>query len=306
MELTKYKIALILLSALSALAYAEPKPIVLNPSYNHDKYQTLPRDIIKEFRAYTISFDSNDDNDGDGIGDSLGIPEWVSYEIKRFDGDCIPTFPRPPWFSDDELVADDVAPTDDSYRYSSAWRHHHPDWYERGHLQMKLIAEELGHDAAHNTHTMLNAVPQRKAFNKGIWLEMEYLTAAWAQEYGDVWVITGPVVLDGRPSGWAGQGSDFRVAIPDALFKIVIKGSESHPDRPDVLAFLYPQIGPSYYGRAPYPHQNYLVSVDTIEEMTGLDFFTSLDDEVEDELEAEKKEWLWPVDDANFIKACTG
>lgn len=175
--------ALALLGALAlytGLIYADPQPIVLDPSYDHDKYHTLPRDIIREFRAYTTSFDSDDDNDGDAVGDVLGIPEWVAYEIKRYDGDCIPTQPRPPWFSDVDLVDEGIAPTDDSYRYSQAWRNHHPDWYERGHMQMKLIAEEMGHDAAHNTHTMLNAVPQRKAFNKGIWLEMEYLTAAWA------------------------------------------------------------------------------------------------------------------------------
>ncbi len=48
--------------------------------------------------------------------------------------------------------------------------------------------------------------PPAEKFNKGIWLEMGYLTTAWAQEYGSVWVITGPVVLEGQPSGWIGQG----------------------------------------------------------------------------------------------------
>ena len=33
------------------------KPIVLDPNYSHNKWETLPRDIIKEFRAYTVSFD---------------------------------------------------------------------------------------------------------------------------------------------------------------------------------------------------------------------------------------------------------
>lgn len=171
-------------------------------------------------------------------------------------------------------------------------------------MAMKFIAERLGHDAAYNTHTMLNAVPQRDTFNSGIWQEMEYLTGAWAQEYGAVWVITGPVVIDNQPSGWIGQGDEFRVAIPYALFKIVIKDSETHPEKPDVLAFLYPQIGPTYHGKAPYPHQNYLVSVDYIEELTGLDFLTTLPDAIENELESETKEWLWAVSDNYFLRAC--
>ena len=292
------------LSCASGALAAGPKPIVLDPEYRHDRFGTTPRDIVKEFRAYTTSFDSLDDNNGDGENDAWGIPEWVASEIKRFEGDCIPTKSRPSWFSDSDLVTQGIAPKDKSYRYSQQWRGLHPGWYVRGHMAMKFITERQGHDAAYNTHTMLNAVPQRSTFNSGIWQELEYLTGAWAQEYGSVWVITGPVIIDDQPSGWIGQGDEFRVAIPDALFKIVIKDSESDPARPDVLAFLYPQVGPTYHDKIPHPHQDYLVSVDYLEELTGLDFFTVLPDAIEDEVESETKEWLWAMDDDNFLRAC--
>ena len=58
------------------------KPIELDPTYKHDKWGTEPRDLIYEYRAYTVSFDGVDDNDGDGTGDKWGIPEWVAYEVK--------------------------------------------------------------------------------------------------------------------------------------------------------------------------------------------------------------------------------
>lgn len=290
--------SILVVMLVSSTATAAPKPIVLDSTYQHDRFNTQPTDIVRQFRAYTTSFDSGDDET-----DAWGIPEWVAYEIKQFEGECIPTKKRPKWFSDNDLVDQGIAPTDDSYKYSREWRSLHPDWYVRGHLAMKLIAERLGHDAAHNTHTMLNAVPQRDEFNSGIWLELEYLTAAWAQKYGAVWVITGPVVIDGQPSGWIGNEGEFPIAIPDALFKIVIKNSDDE-DQLDVLAFLYPQIGPTYYGKSPYPHQNYLVSVDDIEELTGLDFLTTLSDDDEEEIEANTEEWLWSVDDENFLKAC--
>ena len=205
--------------------HAVQKPIIPASAYNHDKFNTEPKDIIKEFRAFVTSFDSPDDDDNDGKADILGIPEFVAYEIKRYDGDCIPTKDRPKWFADPKLISDGIAPKDDSYKYSKEWRKDHPNRYERGHLAMKLIAERLGHDAAHNTHTLLNAVPQRKKFNRGIWLDMEYLTAAWAQRYGAVWVITGPVFYNGAPKEWIGEAEkgELLVAVPDALFKIVIR-----------------------------------------------------------------------------------
>lgn len=296
-------IASSILLSISVATLAGPKPIVLDPAYNHDRFETEPREIVREFRAFTVSFDSLDDDNGDGTEDAWGVPHWVSYHIKRFDGSCVPTRSRPSWFTDDDLAAQGIAPRDDTYTYSRSWRAQHPDWYERGHMAMKLIAERMGHDAAHNTHTLLNAVPQRKGFNNGIWKEMELLTAAWAQEYGDVWVITGPVIVDQKPSGWIGEEGEMKVAIPDALFKIVIKDGDS-PDRPDVLAFLYPQFGPMYEGGAPYPHQNFLITVDHLEELTGLDFLTVLEDDVQREVESWKPEWLWAVQDANFLKAC--
>ncbi len=68
-------------ASLSALT--DLKPIVLDPSYNHDRFDTQPKDIVRQFRAYTTSFDSSDDNDGDGIGDNWGIPEWLAYEMRK-------------------------------------------------------------------------------------------------------------------------------------------------------------------------------------------------------------------------------
>ena len=75
------------------------RPVVSDTTFAHDRFGTLPRDIIREFRAFTTSFDSFDHNDCDGEDDALGIPEWVAYEIRRFGGDCIPTEGRPTWFA---------------------------------------------------------------------------------------------------------------------------------------------------------------------------------------------------------------
>ena len=56
-----------------------------------------------------------------------------------------------------------------------------------------------------------------------------------------------------------------------------------------VLAFLYPHKAIA----RPYRHANYLVSVDKIESMTGLDFLTSLPDDTEDKLEKQVPVKVW-------------
>jgi len=46
------------------------------------------------------------------------------------------------------------------------------------------------------------------------------------------------------------------------------------------------------YGK-PFHHESFLVPVDKIEAVTGLDFLTILDDEVERQLERQKADSLW-------------
>jgi endonuclease G len=284
------------------------RPVDTPAGYRHDRFATQPRDIVREYGGFITSFDSDDDDNGDGAGDRDGIPEWVAHEVRRYtEGDCIPTGARPSkWFTDLALFHDGIAPDDASYRVSRDWRNRHPNWYVRGHLAMKLIVERLGEDAAWNTHTVLNAVPQRSKFNSNIWLDLELLTGAWAQRYGAVWIVTGPVVIDRKPSGNIGDEGEFHVVIPDALFKIVARDVDGR-DWPDVIAFIYPQLGPGFDSkRGAFPHHYYLTSVDNIEALTGLDFFTALDEAVQKEFEPLKATALWPVDETDFLDACRG
>jgi DNA/RNA endonuclease G (NUC1) len=274
---------------------SELKPIVLDKNYSHDLFGTMPRDIVRHFRAYTTSFDGPDDNNGDGTPDKWGIPEWVAYEIKALpEGTTLGAAPdSPKWMTETALFAQRIAPSTDTYHFTEQWRETYPDseklGYSRGHMCMKQHAWRLGADAVHNTHTVLNACPQRQVLNGGIWLDLEYQTAAWADKYGSVWIIAGPVVFNGKPSKWLGQAGEVPAAIPDAFFKIVVKLGDD--GEPDVLAFLYPQEWVS--GDGEYNHTPYLTSVDIIEALTGLDFLTNVPDDVEAKIEAVVHTKLW-------------
>lgn len=257
------------------------------PQYEHARWGLPEADIVRTFEAYTVSFDSADDDTGDGRPDYFRIPEWVAYEIKRFEG-RVPSHRRPKWFTDEALFAQGIAPDDDSYRgQATQWN--------RGHLCMKNHAARIGASADRDTHSLLNAAPQSALLNQGIWLDLEEKTGDWADRYGRVWIICGPILEDGRPQQWIGEGDELRVAVPTAFFKIVVRES-GDPKRPEVLAFIYPnsestkELAPK---RGPFDHQRFTVSVDAIESRTGLDFLTLLNDSIEAEIERVVERSIW-------------
>lgn len=278
-------------------AASDPKTIVLDATYEHDRFGILPAEIVRQFRAYTVSLDSPDDDDGDGISDKWAIPTWVQYEIKEFDGDLGTAPSRPDWFTDDHLHSLGIAGSNDSYHFSNVWRAANRDspmlGYDRGHMCRKYHAFRLGDDADWNTHTVLNACPQKSDLNQGIWLDLEDRCSAWADEYSAVWVMCGPIVYNNTPSLWIGQYGEIPVVAPDAFYKIVVKDADD--GGLDVLAFVYPQEGENYRvsGGAEYDHTPHLVSVQMIEALTGLDFFSNLTATEQAQIESVIHTELW-------------
>ena len=257
-----------------AILFAGPAPILLDYSYDHDRWITLPRDIQLDFAAYTVSFDSEDDNNGDGSLDIWGIPEWVSFEIKELITDH-PLASRPKWMTDTNLYAMGIAPDDKSYSVpgTNSLREVKTDYrFVRGHMCPKDTAERISRDAAYNTHILVNAVPQLQWQNNGIWKEIEQLSTEWADKYKRIWVICGPVFFGKTPAIWLGQNDEMRVAVPDALFKIVIREDNNYFVK--TISFLIPNIVPKEKKKL----NEFITTIDRIEEITGLDFLTVLGD----------------------------
>ena len=174
------------------------KPIVLNPAYEHTKWGIEPADLIYQFGAYTTSFDSDDDNNGDGKSDLWGVPEWVAYEVKKLQVKIEP-YNRPTWMTDDALKANKKAPNDDTYavKGTKELKEVSGDYrYVRGHMCPKDVADRISMEAGYNTHTILNAVPQLQWQNNGIWKKLEGQVTDWADKYERVWVICGPIYFD--------------------------------------------------------------------------------------------------------------
>ncbi len=313
----------------SAIAWGAPKcervnatspyDITPTPGYNHDRFGTEPKDRVFEFGAFVASFDGQDDDDGDGGRDLLAIPEWVAYEMKSYRQDANGQFMKPEgrernkWYRFGDLSflweAPGITGEGLDASYSGIGR-----TYNRGHLAMKLHADRIGWEQGCNTHFFVNAAPQCAGFNQGIWLDLEFLTGAWANKYGAVWVITGPIIDHTQSVETIGDAGEVPVTLPAAFFKIVVR-DDLDSDLPRVLAFIYPQHHPDYGTSAcgnsrgctgDYPHERFLVSIADIEEKTDLRFFVDLDatEETRRAFKTAKAPGLWSVEDRFFGKSC--
>jgi endonuclease G len=122
---------------------------------------------------------------------------------------------------------------------------------------------------------MSNICPQIHHLNTGDWNELEANTRKWARRYGSVYVTCGPIYNGSRRTQYIGKN---RVKVPDAFFKVILIQS---PKKTCALGFFFENEA----GQRPL--NEYLVSVDYLEQTTGIDFFPSLPDELENTLEAE-------------------
>lgn len=294
-----------------------PYPFVPTPGYQHDKYGST-YDLYREYAAFVSSFDSADDDNYDGYIDNIAQPEFVAYEIKRFTKNADGTYKKPvgarkrpsKWYQSPDIafLFSELTITsnrlDDSYNGIG-------HIYNRGHLAAKLHADRISYKAGCNTHHLTNAVPQGAKFNQGIWLDMENHTGAWANKYGRVWIITGPVFYADAPRYVIGDEGEVPIDIPHAIFKIVIK-ERSGSHTPDVLSFIYPQWNEEHYkkgnckGDKTYSHTPFLVSIDRIERVTDLTFFNnlSLTDDERVDFKSQVATSLWPVEDKYFGYSC--
>jgi len=259
--------------------------------YNHKKYAPCiaEEDYTIEFAAFYSVFDGVDDDNGDGESDVLGIPEFVSYELRAEPVNYEPSpFTPSRWITDEDLNEQGIMPDHWSYHYPNGEGNDH----DRGHLCTRSHAARISKEADWNTHTFYNGVPQYDQMNQGIWWNLESKISNWTNDGYDIWIVTGPVFFWDVTLEWHGEPDKGEVlaAIPHALFKVLVR--ENMDSKPEVLAFIYPN---EYIGKVDdeWVHEPFFTSVDYIEELTGLNFFPFLSVEQQQLIESTQSNFLW-------------
>lgn len=193
-------------------------------------------------------------------------PNWVAWELT--DKETEGSVGRENKFYCDEAVAGCADHYD--YNYSG---------YDRGHVapagDMKWSEESM-----HASFSMANICPQAKALNTGAWKRLEEKCRVWAKADGAIFIVCGPVLTD-EPADYIG---DSRVAVPRRFFKVILS---PYGDRMRGIGFIMPN------DKVPGGMQAAAVSIDEVERVTGHDFFSSLPDEIENEVEKQCDFHYW-------------
>ena len=185
------------------------------------------------------------------------IPNWVSYELLASETDG-PYSRKGKNFRQDPSLRLPQA-EDNDYR-NSGW--------SRGHMA-PAGDFKWSDDAMWDTFYFTNCCPQDQSLNAGQWSTLEKKVRDWANRFGSVRVVTGPLVWD-NSYGTIGYN---KVVVPDAFFKAVLAGEQS-------IAFVM-------YNKSENENmQKCAMSVDQLEELSGIDFFADLDEFLESKVES--------------------
>ena len=192
--------------------------------------------------------------------------EWVAYELKA--SDLSSTNYKRPYFEIDNAVKTKAA----------HWRNYKKSGYDKGHLCP--AADRRFTKAAHDeTFLTSNISPQEHRFNAGVWNRLEQKVRYWAKKNDGVFVITGGVLENNLKT----IGSE-AVAVPNRFYKVILDKTNG---KIKMLAFLMP------HKESKLPLYKFVVSVDKIEAITGIDFFKELDDTIEEKLESSSSYKNW-------------
>ena len=141
--------------------------------------------------------------------------------------------------------------------------------FDRGHLapagDMKINSVAMS-----ESFFMSNISPQNPSFNRGGWKKLESLVRMWGRN--KVSYITTAGVLNSNNFNKIGKN---QVSVPNLFYKIIYIPSEGK-----MIAFLMPNK------KIEGSLKSYVVSVDKVEKITGIDFHHKLEDELENELES--------------------
>jgi endonuclease G len=194
---------------------------------------------------------------------------WVAYELTKEKVETNITG-RTNNFDKDPKIPNSPTPSD--YRGSG---------YDKGHL---APSADMRWDirAQDECFYMTNMSPQVNKFNTGIWERLESQVRRWAKEKKRIQVVTGPVLHNLKPTKRIGKNKD--ISVPREYYKAIL-----FHERGNVKA-----VGFILKNDESTPVLNRsAISIDEVEQRTGIDFFSYLPDDLETAVEKEVDLSFW-------------
>ncbi len=184
--------------------------------------------------------------------------KWVAYILTK--EKTIGNAERADKFLPDPLVLSGTA-TEKDYKGSG---------YDRGHLA-PAADMSWSEQAMKESFYFSNISPQVPSFNRGIWKRLEEHVRKWARQDTVVYIVTGPVLTEGLPAIGANN-----VSVPAYFYKALLV---NRPHQQKAIAFIIANE------KSVLPIEQFAVTVDSLEHLTGINFFPGLPDDLENKLE---------------------
>lgn len=208
------------------------------------------KEQVLAYEGYTVSY--NIDHK---------LANWVAWELTAEEA------------SSTKVRRSDEFVSDPALRNKTA---QHEDYsgsgYDRGHLapagDMKWSTK-----AMQESFYFSNICPQNSGLNAGIWNSLEQKSRNWASTYESVLIITGPVIEDGLRK--IGRN---KVSVPNKFYKVIATIAENEYQG---IAFLFENR--EYQNTS---LKTMAIPIDSVEKVTGIDFFHILPTEYERVMES--------------------
>jgi endonuclease G len=199
--------------------------------------------------------------------DACKQPIWVAYTLYK--GDLDSSAIRKDNFRPDPTVPESVSAKLSDYAQSG---------YDRGHIapagDMKRSQQCMD-----ESFYLSNISPQIPAHNRGVWKRLEDKVRTYAVLYDSVVVVTGPIL-----TGEMQKIGSSEVCVPPSYYKALLV---HHNGSFQSIAFVVPNEGSSA------DLATFVLTVDQLEQLTGIDYFPYLPKSVQDKIESVADYTLW-------------
>lgn len=221
------------------------------------KWETSTSQQLVTNLGYTSSYNT-----------SYGIPNWVAYEITRSEATSTEAERKDKFMPDPKVKGHSATNAD--YKGSG---------YDKGHMA-PAADMKWSQIVMDQSFYFTNICPQAPGLNRGAWKNLEEDIRLWAIRDSALVVICGPLFTQ-EPVRYIPQT---QVAIPDAYFKVVCS---PYTPEPRGIAFIFPNAKASKHPR------EYVTTINSVEQITGMDFLSQLPDETENKIEETSNYTLW-------------
>ena len=207
------------------------------------------KEIIINRTGYTLSYNQYYKN-----------PNWVAWELTREET------------KGETERYDKFLPDPDLPEPKVVHKDYTKSGYDRGHMA-PAADMKWSKQAMIESFYMSNICPQVGNLNRGDWNDLEELCRDWADKYGRIYIACGPIFDSKSPNRIGGH----KVTVPDRFFKVILIYNRKNPI---AMGFIFKNIAHSQN------IEKYMVTVDSVENVTGMNFFSKLPNDVENRIES--------------------